>query len=109
MTYLFISHDLSVVRNLADDVVVLQKGDVVERGGTGTLYDDPQHPYTRQLLDAVPVPDPVAQGERRANRRRAASVAEARDHEPTPWSERDRVGTPGTPTERVRAHAKSSR
>ncbi len=84
MTYLFISHDLSVVRNLADEVVVLQKGDVVERGGTGTLYDDPQHPYTRQLLDAVPVPDPVAQGERRANRRRAASVPEVpADHEPT--------------------------
>ncbi|GAA0998127.1 dipeptide ABC transporter ATP-binding protein [Acrocarpospora macrocephala] len=72
MTYLFITHDLSVVRNLADDVVVLRSGEIVERGETATVYRDPQHPYTRTLLDAVPLPDPQAQRRRRAQRRRAA-------------------------------------
>lgn len=74
MTYLFITHDLSVVRNVADEVVVLRTGEVVERGATATVYDDPQHPYTRALLDAVPVPDPAAQRQRRARRRAAESA-----------------------------------
>lgn len=74
MTYLFITHDLSVVRNTADEVVVLRKGEVVERGETRTVYDAPQHEYTQQLLDAVPIPDPVAQRERR-HRRRATRLA----------------------------------
>jgi peptide/nickel transport system ATP-binding protein len=76
MTYLFITHDLSVVSNIADEVVVLRKGEVVERGGTRALYDDPQHPYTKQLLEAVPIPDPVAQRLRRVQRRRDVSEAE---------------------------------
>lgn len=76
MTYLFITHDLSVVRNTADDVVVLRKGEVVEHGPTRAVYDDPQHPYTQQLLDAVPIPDPVAQRERRHRRRAARSAGQ---------------------------------
>lgn len=54
MTYLFITHDLSVVQRLADRVMVMQKGRVVETGETAALFADPQDPYTRRLLDAVP-------------------------------------------------------
>ncbi len=58
VTYLFISHDLSVVRHVTDYVAVLYLGRIVERGPTGQVFASPAHPYTRSLLDAVPVPDP---------------------------------------------------
>jgi ABC-type glutathione transport system ATPase component len=54
LSMLFISHNLAVVRHVSDDVVVLYRGDVVEQGPTEQVYSDPQHPYTRQLLAAVP-------------------------------------------------------
>jgi len=75
ITYVFITHDLSVVRNLADNVVVLRTGQVVERGQT-TVYASPQHEYTKALLEAVPVPDPDAQRQRRAMRRRQSAPVE---------------------------------
>ncbi len=59
LTYLFISHDLSVVRYLADRVCVMFLGKVCELGPTREVYQHPRHPYTRFLLDAVPVPDPA--------------------------------------------------
>ena len=62
LTYLFISHDLSVVRYLADRVCVMFLGKVCEIGLTEEVYERPRHPYTRFLLDAVPVPDPAARG-----------------------------------------------
>ena len=62
LTYLFISHDLSVVRYLADRVCVMFLGRVCEIGSTEEVYQHPQHPYTRFLLDAVPVPDPTLRG-----------------------------------------------
>ncbi len=54
ITYLFISHDLAVVRHLCDEVAVLQAGRIVEHGPADALFARPQHPYTRALLDAVP-------------------------------------------------------
>ena len=62
LTYLFISHDLSVVRYLADRVCVMFLGKICEIGPTEEVYRHPRHPYTRFLLDAVPVPDPAQRG-----------------------------------------------
>ena len=56
VSYLLISHDLAVVRQLADTTIVLRRGQVVERGPTGQVLDDPQHDYTKRLRASVPRP-----------------------------------------------------
>jgi oligopeptide transport system ATP-binding protein len=61
LAYLFISHDLSVVRHIADDTIVMYLGTIAEQGETEALFRVPQHPYTQALLSAIPVPDPVVQ------------------------------------------------
>ncbi|SIR45476.1 peptide/nickel transport system ATP-binding protein [Haladaptatus litoreus] len=62
LTYLFITHDLSVIRNVADRVAVMYLGDFVETGPVDRLFTEPHHPYTRALLDSVPNPDPDTRG-----------------------------------------------
>ena len=61
LSYLFIAHDLAIVRHVAHRVAVMFSGQVVELGDANQVYDNPAHPYTRALLDAVPVPDPAQQ------------------------------------------------
>ncbi|MBI5201182.1 MAG: ABC transporter ATP-binding protein [Elusimicrobia bacterium] len=65
LTYLFISHDFSVVRHLCDRVAVMYLGRLVELTDSETLFNDPQHPYTEALLSAVPVPDPELERKRK--------------------------------------------
>ncbi|HXQ29337.1 MAG TPA: oligopeptide/dipeptide ABC transporter ATP-binding protein [Gemmatimonadales bacterium] len=64
LTYLFIAHDLAVVKQVADDVAVMYLGRLVERAPAATLYSTPRHPYTAALLSAVPVPDPTSRRSR---------------------------------------------
>jgi peptide/nickel transport system ATP-binding protein len=64
LAYLFITHDLGVVRYLADRVAVMYLGQIVEQGGTERVFEDPRHPYTRGLLAAVPSVDPARRGVR---------------------------------------------
>jgi peptide/nickel transport system ATP-binding protein len=73
LTYLFISHDLGVVRHMSDHVAVMYLGRLVEIGDCETIFAAPQHPYTRGLLEAVPVPDPAIE----RSRRRTPLIGEA--------------------------------
>lgn len=59
VTYLFIAHDLSIVRFISDRIAVIYKGDIVEIAETDELFDFPLHPYTRSLISAIPIPDPI--------------------------------------------------
>lgn len=68
VSYLFITHDLAVVREFAHRVIVLQKGRIVETGQASEVCERPQDEYTRQLVAAAPVPDPVLQRKRRSER-----------------------------------------
>ncbi len=65
ITYLFIAHDLSVVRHISDRIAVLYLGRLVELASSDELYRNPQHPYTQMLLSAIPIPDPDKSAKRK--------------------------------------------
>jgi oligopeptide transport system ATP-binding protein len=74
LAYLFIAHDLAVVRAMSDQIAVMNEGKIVELGAAEEVYSNPQHDYTKALLSAVPIPDPRRMRERKAERRRLRHV-----------------------------------
>ncbi|SDD91369.1 ABC transporter ATP-binding protein [Auraticoccus monumenti] len=64
LSYLFVAHDLAVIRHIADRVAVMYLGSIVEQGEVDEVYDNPRHPYTQALLSAIPIPDPQTERNR---------------------------------------------
>ena len=90
LSYLFVAHDLGVIRHVSDRVAVMYLGKVVENSGTDSLYDRPIHPYSNALLSAVPIPDPAA------TRRASASSSRETCRAP-PIPPRGAASTPAAP------------
>ena len=74
VSYLFVSHDLDVVRHISHRVAVMYRGEIVEQGPADVVTTSPEHPYTQRLLLASPVPDPDRQEQRRADRHRLLEI-----------------------------------
>ena len=77
LAYIFVSHDLAVVKHIADRVAVMNFGVIVETAETQALFASPRHPYSRALLSAIPVPKPKAERERAAAAGRDAERAQS--------------------------------
>jgi oligopeptide transport system ATP-binding protein len=78
LTYLFIAHDLAVVRAMSDRIAVMSGGRIVEQGPADEVYEHPKDAYTQALLQAIPIPDPRAMGTRKRERRRLRAALAAR-------------------------------
>src|SRR5690606_34709568 len=65
LTYLFIAHDLAMIRYISDRVAVMYLGRIVELSSRDEVFDRPLHPYTQALLSAIPIPDPVKEAQRK--------------------------------------------
>jgi len=87
LSYLFIAHDLAVVRHLSHRIVVLYRGRIMEQGLASTVHGRPLHPYTRMLLDSAPVPDPAQQRRRRGSSKRQP-IARAAPSDGCPFAPR---------------------
>ena len=84
VAYLLVAHDLAIVAELSDRIGVMYGGQMLELGEAGQVISEPRHPYTRVLLDAVPIPDPIAERERRARSRAASWPTAANPLPPCP-------------------------
>ena len=100
LAYIFISHDLAVVKHIADRIAVMYLGRIVETGPADAIFADPRHPYTRALLSAIPVASPVARRERR--------ILQGRRAEPDRPAERAAISIRAAPT-RASSAARSAR
>jgi ABC-type oligopeptide transport system ATPase subunit len=76
LTYLFIAHDLAVVRAMSDRIAVMHQGEIVELGRAEDVYAHPKERYTRELVEAVPIPDPRTMRKRKEERRRTRAARE---------------------------------
>lgn len=81
VSYLFVSHDLDVVRHISHRVAVMYRGEIVEQGPADVVTRDPDHPYTQRLLLASPVPDPDRQEKRRADRHRLLEIQRSQNEQ----------------------------
>lgn len=81
LSYLFISHDLGVVKHMSDNIAIMHKGRFVEQGTKDKIYNNPQHIYTKRLLSAIPDMDPAKREEHKANRKRVEEEYQKQQNE----------------------------
>lgn len=86
LTYLFIAHDLSMVKYISDRIAVMYRGRIVEMGSADCVYNNPQHPYTKSLLSAIPLPDPREEKNRKRLVYKGKSLAKSKPTRGGTWA-----------------------